>query len=313
MVKIGFIGCHKISWHCLKKICDLSLISNDTISIVFNYGSKNLKKYSAYSSFDTLQSEYNFPLHYVENVADDVNVKLLKKADLDILFIIGWHKIVPQNVLDSAKTKLGIHSSILPKDRGSSPINWQIVRGETKGGITLFHLTSKVDEGGIVDVNKYEITNSDDVSTVYDKAIFASLNALEKNWNDIHNLNPKSIPQDETKVTINDIRKPSDGLINWKQSAEECHNLIRAVTCPYPGAFTFWNKKKVFIWKSKISNSKETTPGEIIINQNKIMISTNKGCIEILSLQIENELICSPQVFLKSYNLHSGNIFENDK
>ena len=309
MVRIGFIGCHEISWHCLKKICELSAISKDTVSIVFNYGSENLKKYSAYSSFDTLQEEYNFPLHYVENVANDENLDLLLKADLDVLFIIGWHKIVPQNVLDTGKIKLGIHSSLLPKNRGSSPINWQIVRGETKGGITLFHLTSEVDEGGIVDFNEYEINNLDDVSTVYDKAIFASLSVLERNWTDIHNLNPKSICQDESKVTINNIRKPSDGLINWKKSAEECYNLIRAVTHPYPGAYTFWNKKKLFVWKSKISNLKETISGETIIDKNKIIISTTKGCIEILSLQIENEPICTPHVFLKSYNLPSGIIF----
>ena len=311
MVRIGFIGCHEISWHCLKKICDLSQKHNDEIVLVFNLNSEEASKHSASVKFDSLQMEYGFDLHYVKNVAEVNNVELLKMAKIDVLFIIGWHRIVPQNVLDIASIRIGIHSSVLPKDRGSSPINWQIIRGENKGGVTLFHLTVGVDSGPIIDTSRFLIDFADNVKDIYTKATIASLDLLEKNWLDIHNKTVNSIPQNEELATFNERRKPQDGLINWQQSSTICYNWIRSLTAPYPGAFTFWKHKKILIWTAKISNFEGSSPGRIIDITNNITVSTNSGCIEILTLQIESEPICDAKLFIKSYGLKIGEIFMN--
>jgi methionyl-tRNA formyltransferase len=309
LANIGFIGCHEISWHCLKKICELSQKFNDSISIVMNYTPEKSGKYSAYTDFDTLKKQYNFPLFYVSDVSGEKELQLLKNAKLDVLFIIGWHRIVSSLVLTKAKINLGIHSSLLPKNRGSSPINWQLIKGDKIGGITLFHLTPDVDAGAIVDKEEFKISENDDVRSVYDKAIISSIHVLEKNWKEIHKLKPKSVTQKESEISINDLRKPSDGIINWENSTKKCYNWIRALTHPYPGSFTFWNGKKIFIWKSRISDLKNSKPGEILECKNKIIISTGDGSLEIISLQIENEPICSNTVFLYSYNLQKGDIF----
>ena len=305
MARIGFIGCHEISWHCLKKISELSQKFNDEVSIVFNLSKDKGLNHSAYVDFDSLQAQYNFELNYVSNVTDSESIELLSSKQLDILFIIGWHKIVPQSVLDTAKIKLGIHSSLLPKNRGSSPINWQIINGDSVGGATLFHLTPEVDAGSIVDQESFSIDHHDDVSTIYSKAILSSLKLLEKNWNDIHELSPKNFPQNENEVTTNPRRKPEDGLIDWTSSSDQCYNWIRALTHPYPGAFTYWKNKKLTIWSSKLSEIPHTFPGEIILQDNKIFISTQKNCLEIISLQIENEPICNAKLFVDSYGLKS--------
>lgn len=312
MTKIGFIGCHEISWHCLRKICELSKKHHDEIKIVFNLDSISAQKHSASANVDTLQHEYGFDLHNVSNITDEQNLSLLKNNDLDILFIIGWHRIVPQSVLDQAPIRLGIHSSLLPKDRGSSPINWEIIRGEKEGGVTLFHLTTGVDAGSIVDSKKYQILENETVRDVYYKAILGSLNLLENNWNDIHNLKPKSIEQDESKATLNDRRKPSDGLIDWSKNAKECYNFIRALTHPYPGAFTYYNSRKVFLWSSKVSDKKETNPGEILECDSKLIISTGNNCLELLFLQVENEPFCNAEIFSKTYCLKNNSFFKTN-
>jgi methionyl-tRNA formyltransferase len=309
LVKIGFIGCHQISQYCLKKICELSQINNDSISIVINYPPEKSSRYSAYASFDDLQKQYNFPIYFFSDVSEPHVISLLKNSNLDILFIIGWHRIVPSSVLETAPIKLGIHSSYLPKDRGSSPINWQIIRGDNQGGVTLFHLTIGVDSGNIVDKEKFPISINDNVRDVYVKATVTSINLLENNWNDIHHLKPKSIPQDESTHTLNNVRRPSDGLIHWDNPSLECYNLIRGLTHPYPGAFTFWNEKKIFIWESKLSDFSSKYPGTIIQADDKIVISTGKNCLEILSLQIENEPILSAKDFVNSHNLSMDEIF----
>lgn len=311
MSKIGFIGCMEISWHCLKKITELSKKYGDELELVFNLEKEKGLKHSSYVDFSSLEKEFNFKLIYVSKISDPQNLEILKNSNLDILFIIGWHQIVPQIVLDSAKIKLGIHSSLLPKDRGSSPINWQIIRGEHQGGVTLFHLTADVDAGNIVDQESYTISETDNVATVYEKATLSSLNLLEKNWNNIHFLNLKSIPQNENKITINDRRRSTDGLIDWSKTSKDCYNWIRALTHPYPGAFTFYENKKIYLWNSRISNYNSTNPGQIVEVGERIIVSTVNGTIELLSLQVENELICSPKLFSKSYNLEQNNFFKN--
>ena len=311
MSKIGFIGCMEISWHCLKKIAELAKKHGDELEIVFNLEEEKGLKYSSYIDFSSLQKDFNFNLIHVSKVSEPENLEILKNSKLDILFIIGWHQIVPQIVLDSSKIKLGIHSSLLPKDRGSSPINWQIIRGESQGGVTLFHLTAGVDAGNIVDQESYAITETDNVATVYEKATLSSLNLLEKNWNNIHLSNLKSVIQDENEITVNKQRRPDDGLIDWSKSSKDCYNWIRAQTSPYPGAFTFYKNKKIYLWKSKITNHNFTNPGQIIEIGERIIVSTGDGSIELLSLQVEDEPICSPNLFSKSYNLEKNSFFND--
>ena len=292
MVNIGFIGCHEISFHCLKKICDLANKFDDKISLVFDLLPEEALKHSASISLESLQNEFNFPLYHIKNITDEKNMSLISNANLDVLFIIGWHRIVPQLVLDQAPICIGLHASLLPKDRGSSPINWQIIRGCTKGGVSLFHLTSGVDSGSIIEQKEFLIDLDDSVRTAYFKSTIKSLELLENNWKNIHNLRPNKIPQNDEESTFNNRRKPVDGLIDWTQSSVDCYNWIRALTFPYPGAFTFWNGKKILIWKSLISNQKEKgKPGTIIKTGKNILVSTADGNIEIHLLQSENETI----------------------
>ncbi len=312
MVQIGFIGCHEVSFHCLKKICNLANEFNDIISIAFDLLPEEASKHSASISLKPLQNEFKFPLHHVKNITDQENNSMISDANLDVLFIIGWHRIVPQSILDHAKICIGLHTSMLPEDRGSSPINWQLIRGSKKGGVSLFHLTADVDAGNIIDQKEYSIDVNDNVKTVYFKSILASLDLLENNWFDIHNLKPNQIIQNEEKITFNSRRKPDDGLIDWTKSSINCYNWIRALTFPYPGAFTFWNGKKLLIWKSIISNKKEKEkPGTIIKTEKNFLISTGDGNLEITLLQAENEPLCNSEVFKKSYGLKEKDIFQN--
>jgi len=312
LVRIGFIGCHEVSFHCFKKICNLANEFNDIISIAFDLLPEEASKYSASTNLEPLQNEFNFPLHHVKNIIDKENNSMISNANLDVLFIIGWHRIVPQSILDHAKICIGLHTSMLPEDRGSSPINWQLIRGSKKGGVSLFHLTPDVDSGDVIDQKEFLIDFNDDVKTVYFKSILASLDLLENNWLDIHNLKPNQIIQNEEKITFNSRRKPNDGLIDWTKSSIDCYNWIRALTFPYPGAFTFWNGKKLLIWKAIISNKKEKEkPGTIIETEKNFLISTGDASLEITLLQVENEPLCNSEVFKKSYGLKEKDIFQN--
>ena len=311
MVRIGFLGCHEISWFCLKRICELIKEFDDELVIAFNLKEDN--NYSGYIKFDSLQKEFDFDLKYISKITDEENLEILKKSNLDILFIIGWHRIVPEIVLKSAKISLGIHSSNLPKDRGSSPINWEIIKGEEEGGVSLFHLTEGVDSGPIVDTKKFRIDEFDDVKDVYEKATKNAIILLEKHWNGIHQLQIPKILQNESNATYNIRRKPEDGLIDWSNSSKKCYDWIRALTDPYPGAFTFWKDKKVILLESEKSDVKNTIAGEILKVGKEIVVSTGDKSLKIKKLKIEDEPICSSELFSNAYGLKIGNKFSNNR
>jgi len=295
----------------LKKICDLSLEYGDEVVLSFDLEETKSSKHSAPANFNLLQKKYGFLLFHIDNTSDLKSIQQLKKSNLDILFIIGWHRIVSQETLDTAKIVIGIHSSLLPKDRGSSPLNWALIRGDTEGGVTLFHLSSGVDSGPIIDQKQFTLSFEDNIKTAYDKATLKSLELLEENWNDIHNLQPKKIHQDEVKATINPRRKPEDGLLDWTKNSIQCYNFIRALTIPYPGAFTFLNGKKILIWESKISSMVESKPGEILETNSNLIVSTGKNSLEIITLQAEEESICDANHFCQLHNLQKGCFFKS--
>jgi methionyl-tRNA formyltransferase len=105
-MKIGFIGCHDISWHCLKAICYL-LDSGDELVYAINYDNKRNKIISSYADFNYFEKKYSIPVHYVDDVNTGHGYDIINKVKLDILFIIGWHRIVSGDVLSLAKTTIG--------------------------------------------------------------------------------------------------------------------------------------------------------------------------------------------------------------
>ena len=119
------------------------------------------------------------------------------------------------------------------------------------------------------------------------------------------------MPQNDAEATINQRRKPEDGIIDWTKTAKNCYDWIRALTHPYPGAFTYWKGRKILIWESRILEEKETKPGEGISCCKRFIISTGKGSLELLTLQVENEPICNASVFSESYQLKKGDFFSS--
>jgi len=213
--------------------------------------------------------------------------KYIKKINPDFILVVGWYYIIPKEILNYPKYGCaGLHASLLPKYRGGAPINWAIINGEKKTGITFFYFGEGVDSGDIIGQRAFKITLKDNCRTVYEKAIKSGIYLLKKYIPLIERNKAPRIKQDESKATYFPQRKPEDGLINWGQSALKIYNFIRAQTYPYPGAYTFYKKNKIIIWEAKISNfkSKEkgNKPGQILrISKKGILTSTLDGKVII--------------------------------
>lgn len=308
-VRIGFAGCHVLSWFCLKTVAELCRTYGDTIAGVFNLPPEVGRKHSAYIEFDSLERDFGFPYHRVRDLAEPATLQQLRDLKLDVLFIIGWHKIVPQEVIDSARFCLGMHTSLLPADRGSSPVNWALIKGSNWGGITFFHLTTGVDSGDILTQRRFRIDRRDTCHGVHQRATTAALGMLRDEWPLIRSSRPPRIPQDETQATYNPRRRAADGLINWNMPAEEIDRWVRALTSPYPGAFAFYRGRKLFIWEaSAVKVAVNDLPGTIVRVGKTLRVATASGVVDVRRLQFEGDPECLAELFAAAYRPEPGSV-----
>jgi len=150
----------------------------------------------------------------------------------------------------ASKGAVNLHGSLLPRYRGRAPVNWQLLHGERASGVTLHHMVKRADAGDIVDQEPFEIGPDDKPTDFFESVLAIGELVLARSAVAVVEGTAPRIEQLESKATVFGRRRPEDGAIHWRQSAEDVRNLVRAVTKPYPGAFTFANGKRVLVWWS---------------------------------------------------------------
>lgn len=167
------------------------------------------------------------------------------------IFSFYWRDLLKESVLALAqKSAVNLHGSLLPRYRGRAPVNWQLLHGEREGGVTLHYMVKRADAGDIVDQEPFAIGADDKPTDVFAKVLAAGERVLERSAVAVVEGSAPRIEQLESKATVFGRRRPEDGAIRWRQSAEDVRNLVRAVTRPYPGAFSFAGGERVLVWWS---------------------------------------------------------------
>lgn len=177
----------------------------------------------------------------------------LQRWDVDLILALGWYYLIPKSVRNAAPAGcLGIHASLLPKYRGGAPLVWAMIEGETRTGVSLFHLEDEVDAGDIVAQHAIDIRTDDTIGTLYSRVESVSCSLLRETLPDLANCRAKRCPQNHAEATHFPQRQPEDGEIDWSWDADRIRNFIRAQTRPYPGAFFYAGGKKVTVWDASV-------------------------------------------------------------
>ena len=168
----------------------------------------------------------------------------------DYLMCFGYRRMIPADVIATARIGcIGSHFAPLPRYRGFAPLNWVLINGEPSTAVNVFFLVDEVDAGDILAQKKIEITEQDDINTLTEKCVAAMPGVLKDALVQLESGNPVGEPQDHTLATYTCSRNPDDGLIDWSQSSKAICNLVRALTYPWPGAYTYYKGKKLYVWK----------------------------------------------------------------
>lgn len=301
-MKIVFISGVKFGHSVLNHI----LNSNLKVEAVFSYHESKKEIYSDMIDFDNLTSKFNIKNFKVNNINDKINVKIINDISPDLILVIGWSQLLKNPLLKIPKIGIiGSHPTELPKFRGRAPIPWSIIKNLKESALTLFWIQEGTDNGPILAQRKFLISQHDDASSLYEKMTSLGKIMILDNLNQIKEGKITKIIQDESKFIENwPKRTPNDGQINWKQTAKKIHTLIRASTHPYPGAYTYFKKKKLVLWKSVLIDSSIKKPGEIMkISTNELEIGTSRGIIKLISGSFNNCKIKDFKTFFSEKNL----------
>jgi methionyl-tRNA formyltransferase len=219
--------------------------------------------------------------------------------------VIGWSQLLKKEIIEIPQLGvIGTHPTELPKYRGRAPIPWSIIKGLKKSALTFFYIQEGIDDGDIILQKQFDIADVDDATSVYEKMTVLGKKMLSEILPLLESNKITSKKQNSELFIENwPKRTPLDGKINWSKSAKEIHNLIRATTFPYPGAYTFFKNKKLIIWKSRLDTSIIQEPGKIIIQNNQVKIGTSNGSVFLDTVSYDcNENKNGIEIFSSSDN-----------
>lgn len=257
------------------------------------------------------------PVLRVRNINEPEALAWMRQKAPDLVLVVGWTQLLKDDLLRVSKLAcLGFHASLLPKSRGRAPVNWALINGETMTGNTMIILEPEADSGDIVAQRMIAITDEDDCKTIYEKVGHTEVEMLDEVLPMIQRGILPRRKQDDSQATVMPRRRPEDGLINWNRTTREIYNWVRALTDPYPGAFSVLNGQRIWIWLARADGSSishlSSRPGEVIVDsQGWPWVSTADGWIRLVSVQREGGPKVSGQEAVLSF-LSAGSVFSEN-
>jgi methionyl-tRNA formyltransferase len=229
------------------------------------------------------------------------------KPELNVMAFVT--DIIPEKILNYPRLgTIQYHPSLLPKHRGGSSINWSIIQGETKTGITIFWPDKGIDTGPILLQKQVNIAPDDTVGSLYFNKLFPlGVDALAESIELIKIGKAPRISQDESQATYEGLCTENQAIINWSQPAASVYNLIRG-TNPQPGASTVFRGQRLKIFDSEpVGGYQESSPGKIVeINSRGIVVASREGDILVKKVQLAGHGKITSLEFAASTNLKVG-------
>ena len=312
--RIVFVGAHMEAYAPFQHLIEL----DENIVGLVTLDAGSMSKVAGAMDLTALAEKAGIATLRVANINEAAAVSWIREKAPDVLLVVGWTQLLKTELLRVPRFAcLGFHASLLPKYRGRAPVNWAIINGESVTGNTMITLEPEADTGDIVAQRTIPITEEDDCKTLYQKVSKTEVEMLEEILPLIRRGSLPRQKQDDAQATVMRKRRPEDGLIDWGRSTREIYNWVRALTDPYPGAFSFLNGEKVWIWAVRTEGAPTAKqghqPGEVIVDaQGWPWVSTADGWIRIVSVQREGGPIVAGNAASRMF-LQPGKVFNQLK
>ncbi len=229
--------------------------------------------------------------------------EMIREVAPDLLVVVSYGQIIPKNILEIPKVgSINIHPSLLPKYRGAAPIQRAIMNGEKTTGITIIWMNERLDAGDVFFQKEIEIKEEETYGELHDRLSLISADMIVEALKKIERGEVTRIPQDENEATYAKPISKEETLIDWRESAFDIVNKIRALS-PKPGASAVISGKRFKLYRAKACEG-EGVPGEILekdVRKGVLKIACGEGALLILEIQPEGKKVMDIASFLRGY------------
>jgi len=260
-----------------------------------------------FSSVAHVAAEHGLPVFAPEDANHPLWLERLREWRPEIFFSFYYRKMLSEELLSIApRGGFNLHGSLLPRYRGRAPVNWVLVNGERETGVTLHVMVKKPDAGDIAGQMAVPIAEDDTALSLHGKLNQAAGELLSDVLPRIKDGSLVLRKQDEAQASYFGRRTPEDGRIDWNAPARAVNDLIRAVTEPYPGAFTHFGQQKMIVWSARVSDSRHEQPPGTVLSADPLIVACKEGALEILTGRDDGGLYMRASQLSASLGLTKG-------
>ena len=249
------------------------------------------------------------PVYQPERVRRPEAVEYLRALALDAMVVVGYGQIIPQSIIDLAPLGIiNVHASLLPKYRGAAPIQWAMINGETRTGVTTMRIDAGLDTGDILLTAETEIAPEETAIDVSRRLAVMGADLLAETLDGLAAGTIVPRKQDPAQATYAPLLKKEDGRIEWKQPAAAIQNRVRGLQ-PWPGAYTTFRGQSLHIWSSRPGQAPPANapPGQILATR-PVRIACGEGSLELIEVQLEGRNRISATDFANGQRLSENEV-----
>ena len=270
---------------------------------------------SGFASAEATCRRDGLAYHTVRDYAlrDPADRALLESLEIDVLVVSGWQRLIPDWLIEHCRiAALGIHGSPfgITRGRGRSPLNWALLMGMDSFEIALFRIDTGVDSGAVLMEERFSLTPSDDIRTAYLKAATTTASMLRRLFRE-GRIGDAGRSQNESDAEYLPQRRPEDGAIDWRRTASEIVDFVRALARPYPGAFSEVDGGRLAIWRAvpfpDATFAADAAPGTVVaaFSGGELLVRCGDGCRIVLDHESSSDARSLVGTTLRSADFHA--------
>ena len=245
-----------------------------------------------------------------ERVKDSGFIEALKELSPDIIIVVAYGQILPEEIINlPAMGCINVHASLLPKYRGAAPINWCIINGESRTGVTTMYMDKGMDTGDILLQRETEIGENETAGELHDRLAALGADLLLETLEGLQRNEVERKAQDHSAATYAPQLDRETGRVDWNSDAKSIYNLIRG-TNPWPGCYTVYKGERMKIWEAKVLEQKSRgTAGKVLeAGHGGMLVQAGSGTLLVTKIQMPSSRVMTVDEYLRGNSLETGYI-----
>lgn len=262
-----------------------------------------------------MAEKLGIPVYQPDRIRKPEHVEMVMAAKPDMIVVVAFGQLLPKSLLEGPKHGcINVHASLLPKYRGAAPIQWAVIEGEEKTGVTIMQLDEGLDTGDIIAVKEVALAPDETGGSLFDKLSITGAELCVRTVADIEQGKAVFTKQDETLATKTGLITKQMGEIDFSNGAVQIERLIRGLN-PWPSAYTYIHGKQLKIWKAAVKTEKCTQAAGTVLEEGKngIMVATGESILCIQEVQLEGKKRMLAEDFLRGYSITAGEVLGRKK